>query len=273
MKTFYLSLPRMNVSLSLSESIAPRVVPAFANMLVQHEISPIHVRYRIVQRPNGFALSKNDELLAVSGNPLGLSFTLENDLELSLMKYIGDWVSFHAGGVAVQESGCLIVGTPDSGKTTTTFILAEMGHTFLCEEIAPVDPETGVIHPFPLALTMSQSFMEEYRSVYPIHEGTLIHQMPGVGRYSPRRFSRAPVRLKTMLIPSYHRDSTPQLVPQTPGEALTEILSFCFPPNTEEEYHFDSVIRILERCSIYRLCTNGISETRQLLNQIFAGDS
>jgi len=40
----------------------------------------------------------------------------------------------------IGDSACVIAGDPDTGKTTTTFNLIEMGQIFLCEEVVPVNP-------------------------------------------------------------------------------------------------------------------------------------
>jgi len=51
---------------------------------------------------------------------------------------------------------------------------------------------------------------------------------------------------------------------------LIELLGYCFPPNTGEEYLFDSVIRICEESEIFRIRTNDQYSMRQLLTEIFS---
>ena len=72
-----------------------------------------------------------------------------------------------------------------------------------------------------------------------------------------------------MLIPAYDPSETPGIEKLTSGEVFTELLGYCFPPNTDEEYLFDSVIRICEEAEIFRLRTNSLQSMRELLKDLF----
>jgi len=178
-------------------------------------------------------------------------------------------VGFHAGAVMIGDSACVIPGNPDTGKTTTTFNLIEMGQIFLCEEITPVDPETLLVYPYPQVLTIEGAYAEKYLALYPVQNGELKILDSQMARYRPHSAGSYQVPLKTILMPSYDSSGTPGIEKLTPGKVFTELLGYCFPPNRNDEHLFDSLIRICEETEIFRLRTNSLQSTRDLLKELF----
>ena len=271
MKTFFLSFPRLNISLTVPETIAADIQAAFlhsissdTNLIPRHE-------YVIEATSNGFSLFKAGQPARHFGSSLELICSLEEDIENTLIRSTGDWVGFHAGAVMIGDAACVIAGNPDTGKTTTTFNLVEMGHTFLCEEVTPVDPETLLVHPYPQVLTLEGTYAEKYRSLYPVENGELKILGSQMASYRPYAAGSDPVPLKTILIPAYDFSQTPGIEDLSPDEVFTELLGYCFPPNRDDEHLFDSVITICEKAEIFRLRTNSIQTMRELLKELSKG--
>jgi len=161
MKTFFLSFPRLNISLTVPDEIIPDIQPAFLHSIRSNaNLSPRH-KYVIESTPSGFALLKDGQQDQPFISCLDLMCHLEEDIENTLIRSIGNWVGFHAGAVMIGDAACVIAGNPDTGKTTTTFNLVEMGQTFLCEEVTPVDPKTLLVHPYPQVLTIEGTYKAE----------------------------------------------------------------------------------------------------------------
>jgi hypothetical protein len=169
----------------------------------------------------------------------------------------------------IGDSACVIPGNPDTGKTISTFNLVEMGQIFLCEEIAPVDPETFLVYPYPRVLTLEGAYAEKYLSLYPAQNGELRILDSQMARYRPYAVGSDPVPLKTILIPAYDPFETPGIKELSPDDVFIELLGYCFPPNTDDEHLFDSVIRICEEAEIFRLRSNGLQSMRELLRELF----
>lgn len=271
MKTLFFSLPRMNISISLPEEIEKIILFSFLHFQKPRQISPLQCRYKVVRRSEYYELYKNRGFMGSFEGALELYGALEEDIENGLIKDCREWVAFHAGCVGAKGAACLIAGKSEAGKTSTTFILVETGKAFLCEEIAPVDPESRLVHPFPLALSMSRRFAREYRSLFTVKKGRLEDMGRKLSRYVPHRAAKLPLPLRMIVLPSYDPSFSPDIIPLSPGEALPEILECCFPPNTNEEKFFESVIRIVTGCRIFRLRTNGIAATRNLARRLFSG--
>ncbi len=268
MKTFFLSFPRLNISVSAPEAIAADIQDAFFHSIRSHRNpSPRH-EYVIETTSNGFSLLKAGQPARHFGSSLELICRLEENIENTLIRSMGDWVGFHAGAVMIGDAACVIAGNPDTGKTTTTFNLVEMGQTFLCEEVTPVDPETLLVYPYPQVLTIEGTYAEKYRSLYLVQNGELKILDSQMARYSPYDVGSDPVPLKMILIPAYDFSKTPGIEGLSPDEVFTELLGYCFPPNRDDEHLFDSVITICEKAEIFRLRTNSIQSMRELLKEL-----
>ena len=269
MKTFSLLFPRLNIALTAPDSLVPDIQAAFFHSIRSEANLPFRNRYVIEATTNGLALQKDRQPIGEFSSCLELVCRLEEDIENLLIKAIGNWVGFHAGAVMIEDTACIIPGNPDTGKTTTTFNLVEMVKIFLCEEVTPVDPETLMIYPYPQALGLDAAYTEKYRSLYPVTKGKLNLLDFQTARYRPYTAGSDPVPLKTILIPAYDPSGTPKIESLSPGEVFTELLGYCFPPNTDDEHLFDSVIKICETAEIFRLHSNSLRSMRELLKELF----
>jgi len=269
MKTFFLSFPRLNISLTAPDEIIADIQAAFLHSISPDTNLPPQHEYVIESTSNRLSLLKDGQSVGQFGSCLDLICRLEEDIENTLIRAIGDWVGFHAGAVTIGDSACVIPGNPDTGKTTTTFNLIEMGQIFLCEEITPVDPETLLVYPYPQVLTLEGAYAEKYLSHYRVQKGELKILDSQMARYRPYAAGSDPVPLKTILMPTYDPSQTPGIEELSPGEVFTELLGYCFPPNRDDEHLFDSVIRICEEAEILRFRTNSLQSTRELLKELF----
>lgn len=273
MKTFFLSFPRLDISLTAPDKIMPDIQAAFIHSIRPGtNLSPRH-KYVIESTPSGFGLLKDGQSVQQFASCLDLICRLEEDIENTLIRSIGDWVGFHAGAVMIGDAACVIAGNPDTGKTTTTFNLVEMGQVFLCEEVTPVDPETLLVYPYPQVLTFEGVYAEKYQFLYPVQNGELRILDSQMARYRPYAVGSDPAPLKTILMPAYDTSQTPGIEYLSPGEVFTELLGYSFPPNRDDEHLFDSVIRICEAAEIFRLRTSSLQSMRKLLKELFGPNS
>jgi len=273
MKTLSLLFPRLNIALTAPDTLVPDIQAAFFHSICSEANLPFRNRYVIEATTNGLALQKDRQPVGEFSSCLELVCRLEEDIENALIQSIGNWVGLHAGAVTIGNAACVIPGNPDTGKTTTTFNLVEMGKRFLCEEVTPVDPETFLVYPYPQVLSLDGVYAEKYQSLYPVTNGILNVLDFQTARYRPHTAGSDPVPLKTILIPAYDPSGTSEIEALTPGEVLTELLGYCFPPNKDDEYLFDSIIRICEAAEIFRLRTNSPQSMRKLLKELFDPNS
>ncbi|MGH9298221.1 MAG: hypothetical protein ACRDZP_09665, partial [Acidimicrobiales bacterium] len=69
-------------------------------------------------------------------------------------------LGLHAGAVAAHRSGLVLPAPSGSGKSTLTAGLTAAGCEYLSDELALIDLTSGVLHPFPRALWMSQTSID-----------------------------------------------------------------------------------------------------------------
>ena len=191
-------------------------------------------------------------------------FALEYEVQTSLVARCHDRIALHAAGIEVAGRAHLIAGDPDSGKSTSTFQLVELGHGFLCEEIALVDPHTLAVEPHLRTLGLDTGYLDEFASQRPIEHGEVDRLDDRLARYSPRKVSLEPARLATVFLPRFRPGRGRYVEVLDPGDALPEILGYCFTPNVEEEIFFDRVIGVLESCRIVRVQFDAIATAREL---------
>ena len=269
MKNFLLSFPRLTIALTVPEELAADTQRAFFHAIRPWRNAPSDLAYVFRLTSDGFSLFKNGRLSRQSGSALEALCGLEEEIENALIRAVGDWVAFHAGAVEMEGGACLIAGNPDTGKTTTTLNLIEMGGMFLCEEVAPVNPPTPLVHPYPQVLTLGRTGAEEYLSLYPFRNGKLMIVDSQTARYHPFEAASDPVPLRTILIPGYDPSGTSRAEELLPAEVVTELLGYCFPPNGDEEQLFDSVIRICEKARIFRIRSVSLQSMRECLKELF----
>src|ERR1035438_2378053 len=65
-------------------------------------------------------------------------------------------LALHAGALSWRGTGVVLPAPSGSGKSTLTAGLTAAGCEYLSDEVALVDLESGMLHPFPRALGMSQ---------------------------------------------------------------------------------------------------------------------
>jgi PqqD family protein of HPr-rel-A system len=56
---------------------------------------------------------------------------------------------FHAGAVEAAEGVIVITGPANAGKTTLTTALCRAGFAYVTDEVVALDPQTGLVQPFP----------------------------------------------------------------------------------------------------------------------------
>jgi len=275
MRTVYLAFPRMTISLTAGEEVLEKAFVFYP--FSQSEGKPLFVThaYRVEREEQKWVVTKDGEVLDSRASAWEAVFVLEYDIELSILEQRGDWLAIHAGCVAVADGACLVAGNPDSGKTTTTFHLVELGWKFMCEEIAFIDSEKKEVHPFLQTLSLDKRFIDAVKGKFPVRRGKVHELNPSLVRYSPELIREEPLRLSTILVPKREPEAEgeAEAVSLSPGAFLTEFLGYCFEPREGMEDLVDRVIGVLEDCRIYRIVYRDISDCRRILIRLFPSAS
>ena len=93
---------------------------------------------------------------------------------------VEDYGLFHAGAVSMEDRGMLLCARPGMGKTTLVLNLIRQGCGFLSDEVGCIDPDNGMLLPFPRKINMRQDGMD-LLGIPPSDA----HTLSGVGDHGP----------------------------------------------------------------------------------------
>jgi len=143
-------------------------------------------------------------------------------------------VFVHAGAVEVAGRACLLVGDSGAGKTSTVAALLAQGATYLSDEVALIDPDTGHVIPFHLPMTIKPWTARAAGPLPPglkvATQGPVVFRLPDVlGPACP---------LGTLVVVG--RTGRSEMTPISRAEALLRIArqpsSFRYPGRTEDAF-------------------------------------
>lgn len=103
----------------------------------------------------------------------------------------------HAGVVAFDGRGMILVGESGAGKTSTVAALVRRGATYLSDEVALLDPEAGVVLPFALPMAV-KPWTRKAAGVLP--PGRTVLREGGVELWFPQRLEPAPVAIDMFIL-------------------------------------------------------------------------
>ena len=106
----------------------------------------------------GFCISRGDEILVDETSDDALQYLvvylLEKLITIDLQKRRTDLYFVHSSALERQGRVLLIVAESGTGKSTTAWALLQHGFRYLSDELAPIDPASLNVHPYPHALCL-----------------------------------------------------------------------------------------------------------------------
>jgi hypothetical protein len=117
------------------------------------------LEYSIGRYPSGgFFIARDGETVAESTGDEALDYMfiylLEKLVAIDLQTLRTDLYFVHASAVSRNGRVILIAAESGTGKSTTTWALLKHGFHYLSDELAPIDPDTLLVHPYPHALCL-----------------------------------------------------------------------------------------------------------------------
>jgi hypothetical protein len=157
----------------------------FGAMAVARDGLTPDLDYAVLQHPGSSAFTlrcRGDEPVeaADAGDLLAL---LEQDVTVELQRRRSDLLFLHAAALSWRGRVCLLAADAGSGKSTTSWGLLHHGFGYLSDELAPVDPASLLVLPYPHALCLKQAPAAYPLPAQALHLGRTIHVptrvMPG----------------------------------------------------------------------------------------------
>lgn len=167
------------------------------------------------------------------------------------------FLGVHAAAASWRGRGLILSAPMDAGKTTLVTGLVRAGFDYLSDEMALVDPDTGVLHPFPKALTLeppSIRLMPDLKELIPSQ-----FEWPARLRYhfnteDIRSGSLgAPCRVGYVIFPTYVEGAATQVQPMSRAEAAMLLVENALNFRRLRRRGFLAVATIAAEALCYRL--------------------
>ena len=141
---------------------------------------------------------------------------LAAEMGMNLQLALGErrFLLLHAAGVARDGHGIILTGKSGSGKSTLAALLGEAGWRYLGDEFVLIDPETGLMHPFPRPASLKNASIAVLEAVAPgqrfgprldgTPKGSVRHLRPPAQALAAMR---DPVRPRAILFPRFGFDA------------------------------------------------------------------
>jgi len=173
------------------------------------------------------------------------------------------FLTVHAGAVSMHGVAAVLPAPPDHGKTTLTAGLTRAGFSFLSDEVAAIDCETGLVHPFPRPVLIDPPSMDVLSG--------LSEQLPPLYEtFRLRRYHVAPDDLRSgalgeacpigfVVAPTYRDGADTRLEPMTRAETLMVLAENSFNLDRFGGRGFDVLARVAGGCRGYRLAIGDLT--------------
>jgi hypothetical protein len=142
--------------------------------------APSPFRFTVAREGDELLLDADGELLRVTKDEDELLAALDEAVVVQLQRRRPDLFFVHSAVLELGGRAVLLVAPSGTGKSTTTWALSHHGFRYLSDELAPIDPGTLRVHPFPRALHLKAKPPERYPlSSTRGRTGRSIHVAPG----------------------------------------------------------------------------------------------
>jgi SM-20-related protein len=191
--------------------------------------------------------------------PIELLRALFREIVCRFIDRYPDLVWIHAGCAASGSGAILLPGVWGRGKSTLVMALYERGWSFLSDDIAPCDPATGKVNPFPVTPWVRAN---TGRTISRSRLGNIAKKSTPL---DPARVAPGPQAISMIVFPHYSAGATPTLTPMSPGQAAGELLENCLSLTKNEDATIKQLCKMVGELPVYRLEFDAAAEATQLL--------
>ena len=222
------------------------------------------------ERP--YSLFFGSELIAQTHSEAFAIETLLWHLNATTIERADPYVVLHAGGVSLDNAGIIISGPSGAGKTTLTAALVCAGFSYLTDEALAIDPTTGLLQPYPKALTIQRGSWE-----------LLPDLRPPPSDLSPRTWHVAPEDIRpnavagpatptVVLLPIRERlgkgGDAAGMAEVKRSEAALQLVQHRFGLSSSATQALPVLADVLARCACFRLSTIDLGRAVQSVREL-----
>jgi hypothetical protein len=224
---------------------------------------PADLQYRIVSATPGderAAVLRDDKLIAKAQEIGALLFEVQRDLVVMLQGLRSDLLFFHSSVVQRDGVATLFVAPSGSGKSTTCWGLLHQGFRYMSDELAPVDPRSMLVYPFPIALTLKSAPAEPYSLPAAAMQTARAAYVPV--NVMPAGQGQGPRPIGAIFFVKYSPlNHSPQVRSLTAAEATLFLYPNLLNALAHESIGIDQAIRLVSSVPCYELASADLENT------------
>ena len=186
-----------------------------------------------------------------------------------------EYLALHAGAVARNGKAILLPAPPDSGKTTLSAALTRAGFSYLSDEVALIEPDTALLHPYARALWMEIPSIDlmgpDVRQAIP---SDLLALGRGQYQITPNELRPGsvgkPTRVRFVVAPMYRRGSKTTLEPMSRAEALVAMADQSFNFGRFGVKALPLLERVVKGAECYRLAMGDLEAAVRMVGDLIS---
>lgn len=173
-------------------------------------------------------------------------------------------LQIHASAVTIDGAAVVLPAVMNSGKSTLAAALVASGAGYLTDEAVALDPDTGLILPYPKAITLDPGSWPLFPDLEPPVQRSLpelAHAKWYVDPSSIRADAIAPATAPSALVfPTYDPTRAGALEPLAPVDAAAELARHCFNLRALGQAGVDLVARLASSLPAAALTVRDLQE-------------
>jgi HprK-related kinase A len=177
------------------------------------------------------------------------------------------YLIYHAAVLERQGRAVMLPAPPGSGKSTLTAALAQRGWRLLSDELALLDPRTGLVHGMARPVNLKNTAIDLIRRFAP--DAVLTEPVPDTlkGTLALMRApedsiarAREPARPAWVITPRYLADSSAQLLPVAKARMLMVLADQAFNYDIHGRAGFETTANLVDRCDCFEFVYSSLDE-------------
>jgi hypothetical protein len=173
-----------------------------------------------------------------------------------------DLIWLHAGAATRDGTSVLVTGPWGSGKSTVIAGLCRSGWKYLSDDMAPYDPSSGKILPYPTTIAYREP---EERALSREELTGLPKKRVGL---KPEHIQKTPVRPEAIFFPKYDPDRPAKTAPRAAAEAAVSLVEGCQNAGRHRGEAVARLCRLAGQIPAFQLRYNDQSNTSSLLSSV-----
>ncbi|MCC6198407.1 MAG: hypothetical protein IT518_28485 [Burkholderiales bacterium] len=213
-----------------------------------------------VTTPDREVIYRDRKSFGASATAAGVAPIVKSLVWTTAVNRCSFFLDIHAGVVGGAAGCVLLPGSPGSGKSTLTALLAREGYEFLSDEIALLTQDTLSVIPAPLAICVKESGIGPLAGAYPQLPQLPLH-LRGDGKRvaylppPPQSLSTdaAPRPVAALVFPEYSPRRPARLAAVPKAAALKRLLDECVVVRALDAVKVAALVRWIVRTPCYHL--------------------